>query len=244
MPLTLGLLTGDLAQYLSFSTADLNTVDNNNRTAVSLAAERGDCAALQALLKHRADVNISSSSGSSPLHFAACATNSTCIKPLLDAGATIDALTNWEQTPLIYAAAYAKDSECAEVLLDAGAQINHRDREGITALGWTAITNNLPIAHLLIQRNADLTNVDHNGDTFLSTCATLNRVELLGLLKGRRVDVSDMTAPKAAKRSLLSLTAEHASVETVNALEQISLEGVDVRIGGDGRSWGRVIEAA
>lgn len=123
----LGPVPGDLELQVSASTADLNAVDNNGRVAVSLAAERGDLAAVTTLLRYDPDVNISSSSGSTPLHFAACAEDPSCVAPLLRAGALVDAYTDWKQTPLIYAAAYTRDRRHADILLDTGAQIDWRD---------------------------------------------------------------------------------------------------------------------
>lgn len=221
--MVLGLACGDLDHMLSASTADLNTVDNNGRTPLSLAAELGDINTLSTLLKYNPDVNISSTSGASPLHFASCARSPSCIKPLLDAGAVVDSLTDWNQTPLIFAAAYVKDAVPAQLLVDAGAEVDWRDRDGITALGWTAIANNLPVARLLLGLGADTNNVDGNGDTFTTLCVTNNQTALLRLLTGRRLLQNESTSTK----SLLLAVAHHATLETVQALLDLTFEGVD-----------------
>ena len=222
--IVLGLVPGDLEQQLSYSTADLNTVDNNGRTAISIAAERGDLDSLSTLLRYGADVNISSTSLSSPLHFAACARNSSCIQPLLDAGALVDSLTDWKQTPLMYTAAYVKNAIPAEILLDAGADIDLRDLDGITALGWTATAGNVPVAEVLIRRGANVGNVDRRGDTFLALCVTNNQLDLLRLLRGRRIT----TDTSSSAKNLLVAVAYHANVETIDLLCDLSLEGVDL----------------
>ena len=45
-------------------------------------------------------------------------------------------------------------------LLDAGASVNEVDADGISLLGWAAISNRLEMARLLIQRGADVNHVD------------------------------------------------------------------------------------
>lgn len=239
----LGLTPGDLGQLLQGSTADLDTVDNNGRTPVSLAAELGDLHALNTLLEYRPNVNISCTNDSTPLHFAACAKDPSCIAPLIDADATIDACTNWKQTPLIYAAAYTKDARHAEVLLDAGADIDHRDLDGINALGWTATADNVPVAEVLIRRGADLTNVDCSGETVITSCVANNRVEILKRLIGRRLVCSAQNRFAKALGNILLIAAQHATLDTINALSQLALEGIEAEItNADGKAWREVLK--
>ena len=242
--IVLGLISGDLAQQLSASTADLNTVDNNGRVPLSLAAERGDLATVTTLLQYNPNVNIGSSSGSTPLHFASCAKNPSCITPLINAGALVDAHTNWKQTPLIYAAAYTRDARYAEVLLDAGAHIDWRDLDGITALGWTAIAGNVPVAEVLIRRGADVTNVDRNEDTIVTLCVASNRIGILRLLIGRRLVPDDAAMSTRATKNVLLVAAEHAALDTIDVLGQLSLEDVDTEATrSDGRTWREILDA-
>jgi ankyrin repeat protein len=236
----LGLSSTNLEQLLLDSTADLDAVDNNGRTAVSLAAERGDSITLSTLLKYNPDVNLSSTSGSSPLHFASCARNPSCIKPLLDAGAVVDSLTDWEQTPLIYTAAYVQSALHAELLLDAGASIDWKDRDGITALGWTAIANNLSVAKVLLDRGADVNNVDGNGDTFGTLCVKNSQIVLLRLLTGHRLQQSSLSSSK----SLLLVTARYATPATIDVLSGLTLDGVDIGTRDDnGVAWTELLES-
>lgn len=236
----LGLASSDLGQLLSDSTVDLNTLDNNGRSPVSLAAERGDLEALSTLLRYNPDVNISCTSGSSPLHFASCAQNPSCMKPLLGAGAIVDSFTNWNQTPLIYAAAYVKSAANAEILLDSGAKIDWRDRDGITALSWTAIANNIPVAEVLIRRGADVNNIDRGGDTFATLCVTNNQTELLRLLIGHEI-IFNTTVPS---KSLLVLMAQHATIETMQILSELIFEDIGVSAKeNDGSEWNDILDA-
>jgi ankyrin repeat protein len=70
---------------------------------------------------------------------------------LINAKADPDCKTNWDQTPLTYAAAYTRDGRHAQLLLEAGADPDIVDRDGITALGWTAISDNIEVAKVLME---------------------------------------------------------------------------------------------
>jgi ankyrin repeat protein len=96
----LGLIYKDLELELRSSTAEIDAVDSNNRTAISPAAERGDLESVNLLLQYGANIHIISTSLSSPLHFAVCAVEPNCIAPLIAKGADVNALTNHNQTPL------------------------------------------------------------------------------------------------------------------------------------------------
>jgi ankyrin repeat protein len=184
--IVLGLVPIDLEQYPQDSTADINARDTNNRTPISLAADRGDLSAVSTLLRYNANLQIGSSCFATHLHFAGCAQDPSCIQPLIDAGAQVDALTDWSQTPLIYVAAYTKDTRHANILLDTTADQNHRDRDSIAPLGWTVIADNLPIALALLARNADIDSASLAGETALSRCVASNRTQILRELKARR----------------------------------------------------------
>ena len=243
--IVLGLVSGDLAKQLAGSTSNLDTVDNGWRAPVSFAAERGDLAALTTLLEYKPKLNVGSiNGGSTPLHYAACAQSPLCIQPLIDAGAIVDAYTNWKQTPLIFAAAYTKDARHAEILLNSGAFVDWRDLDGITAVSWTAISDNMPVADLLIRRGADLTNVDKSGDTMLTLCVASNRVELLALLIGKKVLPYNTNSPPQPAKNVLLVAAEHASRNTMDALGELSLSGVDVKAtNGHAQTWRQILEA-
>ena len=175
----LGMLDKDLERELDGSTAEIDAVDSDNRTALALAAERGDIMSVDLLLRYGANTAPASVCGNTALHCAVCAIDPCCIQPLIDHGAKVDAVTNWNQTPLIYVAAYRKDARHAQILVDAGADVDFQDLDGITALGWTAITGNLPVAQALLQHGAQPLLKDKNGETALTKCISLNRQDIL-----------------------------------------------------------------
>ncbi|KAK5554273.1 Ankyrin repeat and SOCS box protein 6 [Exophiala xenobiotica] len=224
--IVLGLVSKDLELELRSSTADIDAVDSNNRTALSLAAERGDLDAVNLFLDFGANVHIASTSLSTPLHFAARAAEPSCIAPLISKDADVNALTNHNQTPLIYAAAYTKDARHASLLIEAGAFVDFPDLDGITALGWTAISGNTPVATLLVQYNANVDNIDNAGQTCLSRSISSNNHEIIRLLVAKGASTRT-NLPRGS--NLMHIIAEHADLETLHLLHRLDLSAV----GGD-----------
>ncbi len=130
-----------------------------------MAAERSEVDYVGTLLTFGADPMLGSLCNQTPLHYAASAKEPECTQLLLHAGAEVDSLTNWDQTPLHLAAAYTKDARHATSLLDADADPIIRDRDGISPLGWTAISNNPEVASVLLNRGADVHDLDLHGSS-------------------------------------------------------------------------------
>ena len=105
------------------------------------------------LLDYSANPNISSSSQGSPLHFAAVAREPDCLKKLMSYNADVDGVTDWDRTPLHHVAAYQNDARYALILIKAGANVNARDRDGITPLQWTVVSND-KVASILLSHGA------------------------------------------------------------------------------------------
>jgi ankyrin repeat protein len=188
--------------------------------------------AVNLFLDFGANVHIASTSLSTPLHFAACAAEPSRIAPLISKDADVNALTNHNQTPLIYAAAYTKDARHASLLIEAGAFVDFPDLDGITALGWTAISGNTPVATVLVQYNANVDNIDNAGQTCLSRSISSNNHEIIRLLvaKGAR---SRTNLPRGS--NLMHIIAEHADLETLHLLHRFDLPAA----GGDRNHSGR-----
>ena len=167
--IVLGLVGFDLETYLKdASTQEIDTTDANGRTPIQMAAGRGDSHAVTLLLRHGANLNLTSPGEGSPLHAAATARNGCCLPLLLQNQAHVAMTTNYNQTALHYVAAYKNDGERARILIEAGADVNARDLDGIAPLQWAAVSNNEKVAKVLIEHNADLRNTDkYNRTAFL-----------------------------------------------------------------------------
>ena len=89
--------------------------------AAALAGKAGSAPVVRALLKAGADVKAVTTSGATPLHFAAQSGDADAVGAMLDKGANANAReTEWGQTPLIFAAEYDRPA-AIKVLLKHGA---------------------------------------------------------------------------------------------------------------------------
>ena len=183
--IVLGLVYKDLEDELQASTAALNDVDSKGRTALSLASGKGDIDHVRVCLRYGADPDICSYSRHSPLHFAVRAAAWACVRCLLEHGASVELATLWQQTALHYAAAYQDDTRCVVDLVRAGAEVDARDRDGITPLGWAAISGRPGIAAALLNHGAALENRSSAGTTALFESVGSNRHVVLRLLLRR-----------------------------------------------------------
>ena len=217
--IVLGMVPNDLEAELATSTASINLPDSNGRTALSLASERGDMQAVEVFLRYGADTGVPSSCAAYALHYAACATEPDCLRALVVSDIDLNCGTNWNQTPLIYAAAYTKDARHAQILIDAGANADIRDLDGMVALDWAAVSNNRAVAKVLVESNVDMANVDKQGNTTLTHAIRANRHEVLEeLLSTVDFRESFTTLPSNVKGNTLAVAAKYADLATLRQL--------------------------
>ncbi len=112
--------------------ADVNQADGDGTTALILAAEMGDKAALALLLVAGADVNRADKKGETALTKAAEKGCEAVVNQLIKSGAHVNQANNCGVTALMKAV--NKESEdTVKVLLKSGAKVNQADHEGATA---------------------------------------------------------------------------------------------------------------
>jgi ankyrin repeat protein len=155
----------------------------NRYSALLVAANYpGSSAAMNLLLDHGATVRLAKGQGApqfngQPVLLAAFAGNADIIDRLHKAGDRVDDKMNvvgmFPESPLMMIATTHR-TDAARALLDAGAQVDEVDNDGITVLGWAAISNRLDLARLMIQRGADVNHVDKKGMTPLLYAASID----------------------------------------------------------------------
>lgn len=96
----------------------------------------------------------------------------------------------------------------------------------MTPLGWTAISNNIPVASVLLDHDADAHDPDLQGSSTLQQCIRSNRHEILQLLVPKRVRVKDCLAPGQMQRNIWSVIAANADVDTMHILRQMEFTDV------------------
>jgi ankyrin repeat protein len=156
---------------------------------VADAVERKDTAALQALLKQKADVNAPQGDGTTALHWAAFHDDPASAKLLLAAGAKVEAITRVGAiTPLLMAARNGSPVVTA-VLLNAGADANRANAEGTTPLMQAAASGSVETLKLLLDRGAVVDAKDRaHAQTALMFAASLNRAAAVKFLLAHGAD--------------------------------------------------------
>ena len=157
------------------------------------AAERGDLAAVRALIDQRADVNAKGVDGTTALHRAVHADHLDVVELLLKAGASVTAGDRYGVAPLSLAAVNGNAAMIAR-LLDAGADPNGVDPAGETALMTAARTGVAPAMRVLLDRGARVDTRDPEyQQTALMLAVRENQPEAVALLIARGATVNART---------------------------------------------------
>ncbi|HEY0928683.1 MAG TPA: ankyrin repeat domain-containing protein, partial [Gemmatimonas sp.] len=151
-------MRGDLATVRSLiaSRADVNAAQGDGMTALHWAADRGDAAMANALIKAGAKLTPVTRNGAyTPLHVAARAGNSAVLQALLTAGADAKALTETGATAL-HLAAQAGDAASVKALVAAKADVNAKEPSwGQTPLMFAAASDRADAVKALMAAGAD-----------------------------------------------------------------------------------------
>lgn len=123
----------EIALHLIAAGADLDAIDNANRTPLHLAVERNNAEICVALLKAGANPRMRDRTGWTPLHHAAARDRLEVARALLDGGADLTTLSEGGGTPLHEAAA-SGGAEMIKLFLDRGVDRNVRSKTNVTAL--------------------------------------------------------------------------------------------------------------
>jgi ankyrin repeat protein len=184
--------------------AEINAENHHGETALKIAimrSSRDNLGVLQALLAHKADVNITGSVKEPALILAirrsAGRSNGELVQALIKAGGNVR-ITDDEGTPaLIVAVRESGSPEVVRLLLQAGARVNDRDKNGETALlaavreylpsetesAKNALRRNPEVIRSLLVAGADVTTKGRDGLTTLEIATKTNRTDLIQLLR-------------------------------------------------------------
>lgn len=153
------------------------------------AIERGDWASVEDLLRDKKQIALTQPDGMTALHWAVSHQRPDIVKRLLASGASVDALTYYEVTPLGIACVRA-NIECVRLLVEAGADVNRAQPGGETPLMTAAKHGDAEVLKTLIENGAKTDATERKGQTALMWAAAEGNGEAVQVLIDSGADLS------------------------------------------------------
>ena len=227
VPLLLAAATqdaADLIRILLDAKADVNVMDANGATAISVAARRGATSALRELLQAGAEVNRPRASGATPIYVAAQAGTKECLALLLEAGGDPNAPKEGGFTPACVACLTNRPA-CLALLLRAGADANRASMiaDCFTPLHVAAHFGHTALIEALLNAGALVGVRDAQGRTAREVALGEGQALAASLLAGREHE----EAHEGALAEQEALVQELRHMQPVQDEIEISQERID-----------------
>lgn len=198
--------TGAAAGDLSTANAQADRVHSNGKTALMVAAKKGDEHRIDELIGQGADVNRANDNGGTPIMYAVLSGEPGTVSLLLDHGAAVNAVAENGWTALMIASVKGY-VDVARLLLEHGAQPNQADVYSWTPLMRAVYEQRTKMARLLVEQvRTRINQRGENGVTALHLAVAKGDPGLVKLLLSHGADPgikdnSDRTAIDFAKRN-------------------------------------------
>src|SRR6266480_2706658 len=166
-----------------------STASQNSSRKLLDAAEAGDTAEVQSLLREGANANAKGDYGNTALMGAAVRGHTESVRALLEKGADVNAKGNTGRTALMEAALEGY-TDTVRTLLEKGADVNAKDNMGWTPLFWAAFSRRTDTVRALLEKGADVNAKDNMGRTALIEAARQGRTETVRALLEVGADVT------------------------------------------------------
>jgi ankyrin repeat protein len=164
------------------------------------AAKSNNLAAVQSLIKQKADVNVAETDGTTALQWAARADNVDMARALLKAGADPKKPNRYGITALQLAAVNGS-TPMVRLLIEAGADVNAVLPEGETILMTAARTGRADTLEVLLNAGARLDAREKlYGESALQWAAAENHADAVRLLLTRGADVDERSTTQTYRR--------------------------------------------
>jgi uncharacterized protein len=186
-----GFVVPTLALVSLFSTVTARAASwvQPDDTRLPEAAQNGDQATVQALLRDHVFVDSAEGDGTTALHWAAYQNNLALAEELLNAHANVNAETRLESVTPLYMACESGSAPMVELLLKHGANVNQADGLGTTPLMMAAASGNAAVVKVLLDHGAGVNVKEHaHEQTALMFAANLDRADVISVLLAHGAD--------------------------------------------------------
>ncbi|KAK2827380.1 hypothetical protein Q7C36_018306 [Tachysurus vachellii] len=180
--------TEKVSSLLAKKGASATKMDGEGKSALHVAATRGQTECLAIILSHGADVSVVDSSGFSALHLAAKNNHQECAKKLLQSKCLVDALDSGGRTALHHAAANG-NIVIVQLLCEHKCPVNLKDTDGLTPLLLSARHNHAEVCGILLDWGANINTCDRNGRCAVMLAGESSCVAVVDLLVHRGADL-------------------------------------------------------
>lgn len=189
-------------------------LDSEGKSALHVAAARGQLDCLSFILAHGADLSVTDAAGFSPLHLAAKSNHTECCRKLIQSKCPIDAVDGSGKTALHHAAA-SGNIQIVQLLCELKSPINLKDTDGLTSLLLAAKHSHAEVCSTLLDFGSEINTSDNSGRTALMLATESNAVSVVEVLVQRGADLS---AVDAEGHEVLHYAKVSGSSETKTAL--------------------------
>ncbi|KAK2819065.1 hypothetical protein Q5P01_024626 [Channa striata] len=178
-----------VASLLAKKGASAVKLDGEGKSALHVAASRGQTDCLSVVLAHGADLSITDAAGFNPLHLAAKNNHTECCKKLIQCKCPIDAVDGAGKTALHHAAA-SGNIQTIQLLCELKSPISLKDADGLTPLLLSAKHAHVEACSTLLDCGAEINGSDNSGRTALMLAAESNAVSVVEVLVQQGADLS------------------------------------------------------
>ena len=143
-----------IREVLSTNKCNINAIDSDGETPLSVAAVKGNTEAALELIRHGAEKAVFAGVRGTPLHQAAGFGHVSTVKAMLKAGCPVN-VVNSNGVSVLHGASMYGYVEVMDVLLSRGCDVNATDYEGNTPLDYAAWEGEVKAVLKLIRHGAD-----------------------------------------------------------------------------------------
>lgn len=181
-------------------------VNERGESALIVASGLGHADCVQALVHGKADVNLVSKNGCTPIALCAQKGHVSALRHLKEAHLNAQV----QGAPPIMWSIQTRHDDCVEALLDMGADVEVRDMYGTTPLVEACIFGNANVVRMLLERGADADNPSLKGLTALMHCVQREHLKCTQILIDAKADLDAQEPTQKTTALMFSLTRDPA----------------------------------